>query len=236
MKKRNLLTLIPCILLCILFLCSIPIVGLLKDTIVIMYGIQKFRTIRTCCVVGFTVSLLILAVGFKKSKIKERTITDTDVELVLKVTSSIDELKKLYSTTWYPNVPDVDKIVQDVAVVAQYYVSIGDEIKDEALVDLAETRNVLAKVLKAMLNQMSQLSRVMRVMTPRDVAQVREEAAECREGTAKLCKTSQDFVMSILDYIKDIDSGDSSDEAIIHINSFKEVVLGELDLVDKYYS
>ena len=234
MRERKVRLLIISIIVSILVLCAIPAVIISKDTLVVLYGIREYRTIRlVTIIISIIVAITLPIISLRINVMRDKDITTkVDEDFVLTVTSDIEELKSIYRSKWRSDFGYVEDILQDVATILNYYLTIGDEIKDESLVDLADTRGVLHKVIEASTRYLKHATRVMRVMGRKDASEVRDEVKRCAIGISELRKKAQDFTMSILDYIQNADT--NGNDAAEYMASFREVVLGEIDLVDKY--
>lgn len=233
MKNKKICIRITGVIISILILMIIPLVILLRDNLVIIYGIQSYRNIRMISIIS-SILASVLSISFAfilSNKCKKEIVNVIDTELLISIQNDITALKAVVSKKWAYEFLEIEDIIQSVDAVVGYYKSIGDELMDGVHFELADTRSVLAKVLKAMSHYITQATRVMRVMSKDDIKEVSVEVHKCYEGVDELKNKAQDFVMSILDYMKD-DSAE--DDALTHICSFKEVILSEINLVDKY--
>ena len=236
MREKRWKLLIISFVISILVLCIIPVVIIQKDVLVVQYGIREYRTIRMASIIGSIViavlsPIIALRINIVKSKKLE---LEFDNKLLEDVLAELTELMELSKTKkWkYEFESEVAGISADVGSVINYYKELGDEIKNEDLVDLVDARGVLVKVLQAMLHYLKQTTRVLKVMSPKDVRVVREEITKHRASIGDMQKNAQEFTMSVLKYIEDKD-GDSK-EAFEYMSSYKEVILGEVSLIDKY--
>lgn len=234
MRKKKVRLLIISLVISILLLCAIPYVLVSKDSFVVLYGIRAYRTIRLSTIIISSILAVLLPVtALRINVVREKDMTTkVDDKLMMSVKKDLEDLESIYKSKWEYEFGYVGVILQDVATIMNYYLTIGDEVKDESLVDLADTRGVLHKVIEASTRYMKHAIRVMRVMGKKDIIEVRIELKKCAEGTSNLRKKAQDFTMSVLDYIQNADANGEDAEA--YMNSFKEVVLGEIDLIDKY--
>ncbi len=233
MRKRSISILTIGIIVSILTLTTIPIIYLMKDNFIVMYGIQRYRSIRVVgTVLPIVISAVTLFISIKLSFTKKkRNVNNLDNDLLTEVKSDIKTLEEIVSQKWYYAFLEMEEIIEDVNAVIGYYKSIGEELNDEKYFELADTRSVLAKVLKAISRYLEQVNRVLRVMNKSDLSEVHQEVTICYNGINALRSKAQDFVMSVLDYMRE---DNAEEDALIHICSFKEVILDEVSLVDKY--
>lgn len=208
---------------------------LLKNTIVVNYGIQLYRNLRVGAIVLVAIAVVsvVVAIVFSKIKTIDKVEFDVDIELCDKATEVCSELRELSRKKWVSEKDKISRIISDIGIVVNYYESLGDEELEVSHAELTDADDVLYKVISAMLHNAEQLLRFMRVMSSNDTTTVHNEVRICCDRNNALTVKAQDFVTSVLGYMR---SSDNSDErqALSKICSFKEVILGELDLADKY--
>lgn len=211
------------------------IVNLCKDAIIVNYGLQGYRSITSVTLVLAIVMWIvsIVLVVLKLSKKKPAVEFTVDKDLMERVQRSCSDLEKIVSKAWLSEKKYVLDIIQDISYVANYYKEIGEEVKNVSCVELADADDVLHSVIVSMLHSAEQCSRTMRIMGSNDLDSVHKAVTESYSKVHDMKTKSEDFVTSIIKYMGDQDSKNDS-AALSHITSFKEVILGELDLADKY--
>ena len=211
------------------------IVNLCKDAIIVNYGLQGYRSITSATLVLAIVMWIvsIILVVLKISKKKSDVEFTVDKELMERIQRSCSDLDKQSSLYWMSEKECVMDIIDDICYVANYYTEIGNEVKNVSCVELADADDVLHDVIVSMLHSVEQCSRTMRIMGSNDLDSVHKVVTESYSKVHDMKTKAEDFVTSIIKYMGDQDSKNDS-AALSHITSFKEVILGELDLADKY--
>lgn len=233
MKTKSLLG--KLILICCLLYASILGIFLSKNSIVINYGIAKFRIFLIFSIVISIMFTILILVIFILSKSKKKSVVEYTIDnsVVEKAKSLIVELTTVSRTKWKKDVELINKIVMDLNNVLSYYQSMEKEVENLDNPELSDADDILSRVIQSMSYNINQLLRFMRVMNNNDENTIKIEINKCYEQNSNLSRTAQDFVKSILNYVNNDKDGDNA-KAISYINSFKNIVLGELDLTDKY--
>ena len=211
------------------------IVCLNRELVIINYGLRGYESCKTGTLVTSILAWIVCVMMFilklrKKAPEVEFTL---DRKLLNKVDEECKELARHCEGSWRIESGNIAKIIQDVMYVEKYYAELGNEVKKAGCVELSDADDILHSVLTAMSNHVTQLLRVMRVLGTGDTKSVHDEIVSRKTQIRNLKTKAEDFVTSVLKYMGDRD-GDDSDAALAHISSFKEIILGELDLADKY--
>lgn len=233
--KRNPVTLVIAFSPLLFMLLVLLSLFIAEDTLVINIGIVALRQVRifveVICLICFMWMLIVGVAYFKKPKVKEGFNVDGAVrkriEAALCLFSSFELSHN--DNTWFL----LNNIREDVKTVLNFYLSLNDLVVDEKYSALYDTDDILEAVLNSMLQHVVQLDRYYHVMYGSDANSFRAECKKCSERTHALRQNAQEFVQAVLKYMNDADVTDDA-SALAHIQSFKNVILGEVDLADKY--
>lgn len=233
MKKKRLIGLSVALVIHIV-LSVIILISLKSNDIVIIFGIRRARLLRST---STAVALLILIVLislivrtlFKKEKVV--TVNTVDKDLLQVISHEVSGLNDIVSKKWKIQEHTVRGIISDLESVVDYYKSIQKEINISDNYDISDTCEVLEKVIEAMLQYIRHAARVLRIMSKSDHNSVTREIDNTATYVKELRDKAQDFIMSVLDYMKD---DTATETALDNISSFKEIVLNEVSLIDEY--
>ena len=235
MKKKKLVTI--SVILILFFILSTILLFISKtDTIVILFGIQTARMLRTSITIIAIIGVSILLITFLLTlfkKEKEHTVNTIDKCLLESIHQELSELKTLGSKKWSIRQSDITKIINETNCVIEYYKQMQKEIDIANNYDISDTCEILEKVLEAILQYLRHAVRLLNVMSKSDHNMVSEELDKTKLCISNLKEKAQNFIISILDYMKD---DEIEENALDNIASFKELILDEVDLVDKYIS
>lgn len=233
MKKKKLIRLGLASIL--FFIVSVIALFMLKsDNIIILFGIQTARLLNSICIGVISLGVLVLAVSiliilFKKEK--ENTVNVVDKDLLQIVEHEISDLNSIVSKKWQIQKRTIVQITSDLEDVVEYYKSMQKEINIADDYDISDTCEVLEKVIEAMLQYIRHIARVLRIMSKSDHNSVTRELDNTAIYVKELRDKAQDFIMSVLDYMKD---DTAKENALDNISSFREIVLNEVSLIDQY--
>lgn len=233
MKKKKLIRLGLASIL--FFIVSVIALFMLKsDNIIILFGIQTARLLNSICMGVISLGVLVLAVSiliilFKKEK--ENTVNVVDKDLLQIVEHEISDLNSIVSKKWQIQKRTIVQITSDLEDVVEYYKSMQKEINIADDYDISDTCEVLEKVIEAMLQYIRHIARVLRIMSKSDHNSVTRELDNTAIYVKELRDKAQDFIMSVLDYMKD---DTATESALDNISSFREIVLNEVSLIDQY--
>ena len=233
MKKKRLiglsLALVVHIVLSILILISLN-----SNGTIIIFGIRKARLLRGTCI-GVILLILVVLISliirtlFKKEKTV--SVNTVDKDLLQIVSSEVSGLNDIISKKWKIQERTIREIISDLESVVDYYKSMQKEINISDNYDISDTCEVLEKVIEAMLQYIRHAARVLRIMNKSDHNSVTRELDSTATYVKELRDKAQDFIMSVLDYMKD---DTAKETALDNISSFKEIVLNEVSLIDEY--
>lgn len=233
MKKKKLIKLgIATILYFIISV--IVLVALKSDDIIIVFGIQTARLLNTVSIIVIALGVLVLVTAmmitlFKKEK--EKSVNVVDKDLLQVVDQEISDLNTIASKKWQIQKRTIISITEDLNCVVDYYKSMQKEISVAENYDISDTCEVLEKVIEAMLQYIRHILRVLRIMNKSDHNSVAKELDKTAAYVKDLKAKAQDFIMSVLDYMKD---DTATESALDNISSFREIVLNEVSLIDEY--
>jgi hypothetical protein len=233
MKKKKLIKLgIATILYFIISV--IVLVALKSDDIIIVFGIQTARLLNTVSIIVIALGVLVLVTAmmltlFKKEK--EKSVNVVDKDLLQVVEHEISDLNSIVSKKWQIQKRTIIQITSDLEDVIEYYKSMQKEINIADDYDISDTCEVLEKVIEAMLQYIRHIARVLRIMSKSDHNSVTRELDNTAIYVKELRDKAQDFIMSVLDYMKD---DTATENALDNISSFREIVLNEVSLIDQY--
>lgn len=233
MKKKKLIRLGLASIL--FFIVSVIALFMLKsDNIIILFGIQTARLLNTICIAIIVLGVLVLLTSmmlilFKKEK--EKSVNVVDKDLLQTIEQEVSELNSLASKKWQIQKRTIIGITEDLESVVEYYKSMQKEINVSDDYDISDTCEVLEKVIEAMLQYIRHIARVLRIMNKSDHNSVTRELDNTAAYVKELKDKAQDFIMSVLDYMKD---DTATESALDNISSFREIVLNEVSLIDQY--
>ena len=233
MKKKRLIGLSLALVVHIV-LSIVILISLNSNDTIIVFGIRKARLLRGTCI-GVTllilVILVLLIVRTLVKKEKTVTVNTVDKDLLQTVNHEVSGLNDIISTKWKIQERTVREIISDLESVVYYYKSMQKEINISDNYDISDTCEVLEKVIEAMLQYIRHAARVLRIMNKSDHNSVTKELDNTATYVKELRDKAQDFIMSVLDYMKD---DTAKETALDNISSFKEIVLNEVSLIDEY--
>ena len=159
---------------------------------------------------------------------------DTDSKLCKKVLDKAEELISNKPLLNYSR-EKIRNIYSNIIQTLNYYTSLEPEIRASGIHELSTSDEIIEKVLESMLKEIEHLLRASRVLYTRDSKEVNKAIDKCNSNINSLSSKTTDFVTSILNYMNKED-GESTSDILVNINTYKEIVLDEVSIIDKYYN
>lgn len=204
-------------------------------TMIITMGLTNYRQTRLLCLIGTIIFIVLTIVLAITSNVKRKNTVDyiTDKKLIADIKETDHELLSISyerNSKLHKRIIDIHT---DLNAVLEYYISFEDVIQSSGQFDLGDTDDILAKVLVTMKKNVDHFIRTTKVLYVRDGGEIEAASVKCHSETRDMKNKALDFTTSILDYMHNSDKENMSD-ALDSINAYKEVILDELSLVDKY--
>lgn len=203
---------------------------------IITLGLNKYKLLKMACLILTILSVAITVVISIIFNVKEKNRVDYTVDdnTLTRANKIIEEIKSFGINKFgSKNVQQVKIILEDIAIVLKYYTSLESEVQASGLFELSDADDILGKVLNSMLLSTEQMLRATRVLYVRDGGELTEAVNKCYTDVHNMKSKALDFINSILNYMNNKESGEDT-SVLEDINVYKEVILEELDLVNKY--
>lgn len=203
---------------------------------IITLGLNKYKLLKMACLILTILSVAITVVISIVFNVKEKNRVDYTVDdnTLTRANKIIEEIKSFGINKFgSKNVQQVKVILEDIAIVLKYYTSLESEVQASGLFELSDADDILGKVLNSMLLSTEQMLRATRVLYVRDGGELTEAVNKCYTDVHNMKSKALDFINSILNYMNNKESGEDT-SVLEDINVYKEVILEELDLVNKY--
>lgn len=235
MHKKKILP--PAILLAASAIILIATV-LLKDGIVIRYGIRTYGTIRNTLLAA-TVALAMLTATVLshavKADLEQKQPTDDQARKPLDETGRrklYNELAVLGTRKW-PGLDEVKQLLSQLDSVDQYQSEL-DRLLTQNDYLKQEPASIVQRVEDCMYANIKKLVNYMRVIQTRDIIRMREKARECVRKNAALLAKTDDFVMAVIGYVNGDLAPGEEEKTKDYVDNYMFVVLDAIDLPETY--
>ena len=204
-------------------------------TMIIIMGLQTYRMVKSICLICSIVTFILTCILLVTSKLKKKKIVDyaVDKKLVAEIETITENLLSIKCSVNVSYPDRIHIIYTNLMTVLEYYKSLEEVIKNSGQFDLSTSDEILAQVLTTMKKSVEHFIRVARILGPADRDEIEKELEKCYTETHSLKTKSLDFTTSILNYIHNND-GENVSDALDSISAYKEVILNELSIVEKY--